>query len=329
MSSRPLVSICIPTYNGEKFLDECLDACVHQTFADYEIVICDDGSSDSTIDIVKKYAALHSRIRYFVNEKNLGLVGNWNQCIKKAEGEWIKFVFQDDYITRDCLEKFVARIDDSVRLMVSERNFLLPTGLSPDKQAYYTSGVRTLRNTTTFRGEVFSPQLISSLAVENLALNFIGEPSLIFFRKDLVSAHGYFSDALQQICDLEFVLRIGARYGLHYIPEKLCLFRVHEQSTTAANIRNKYFELRYMEPLIFAWFLLYNQEYDRFRGHLNVFQSLKLKTYFRLKAYQASQANIKDGHQHPLFRGTGTGFKEILAAGQGNLLIKLISILKK
>jgi glycosyltransferase involved in cell wall biosynthesis len=329
MSGRPLVSICIPTYNGEKFLEECLDACIHQTFANYEIVVCDDGSTDSSLEIIKKYAAQHPRIRYFVNEKNLGLVGNWNKCIKKSEGEWIKFVFQDDYITRDCLEKFVARIGDQVSLMVSERNFLLPAGLSPDKQAYYAGGVRTLRNTTAFRGEEFSAQMISSLAVENLALNFIGEPSLIFFRRDLVSVHGYFSDALQQICDLEFVLRIGTRYGLLYIPEKLCLFRVHEQSTTSANIRNKYFELRFMEPLLFAWFLLYGEEYDRFRSHLSTFQFLKLKTYFRLKAYQARQASIKEGRQHVLFSGTGTEFKEIMTAGQGNLLIKLISILKK
>lgn len=329
MNRGPLVSICIPTYNGENYLAECLDACLQQTFGDYEIVICDDGSSDGTPELIRKYAGANERIRFLVNEKNLGLVGNWNRCIEQAQGEWIKFVFQDDYMRKDALEKFVSRIDQQAQLMVCERDFILPAELSPEKRAYYNGGVRTLRNTTAFRGNVFTPELISSLTVSNLALNFIGEPSLIFFRKAAVHAHGYFSAALLQICDLEFSIRLGTRYGLYYIPEKLCHFRVHEQSTTSANMRNRYFELRYMEPVVFAWFLLYDKEYESFRAHLNTLQMLKLKLYFKFKAYQASLANQKGGHHHPLFSGTGPGSKEIMAAGQGNLLVKLISIFKK
>ena len=51
--SNPIVSICIPTYNGDKYLVECLNSCVNQTFKDYEIIICDDGSSDKSISIIE------------------------------------------------------------------------------------------------------------------------------------------------------------------------------------------------------------------------------------------------------------------------------------
>ena len=54
--SNPLVSICIPTYNGDKYLVECLKSCVNQFFKDFEIIICDDGSSDKTISIIESYA---------------------------------------------------------------------------------------------------------------------------------------------------------------------------------------------------------------------------------------------------------------------------------
>ena len=94
--NSPLVSICIPTYNGEKYLKECLDSCIDQTFKSYEIIICDDCSSDGTIKIIEEYAKIFPQIILFQNDGNLGLVGNWNRCIHHSNGEWIKFVFQDD-----------------------------------------------------------------------------------------------------------------------------------------------------------------------------------------------------------------------------------------
>ena len=88
--NSPLVSICIPTYNGEKYLKECLDSCIDQTFKNYEIIICDDCSSDGTIKIIEEYSEKFPQLKLFINDKNLGLVGNWNQCIHYSNGEWIK-----------------------------------------------------------------------------------------------------------------------------------------------------------------------------------------------------------------------------------------------
>lgn len=324
-----LVSICIPTYNGEKYLRECLDSCINQTFGSYEIVICDDGSTDTTVRIIEEYMNKSPVIRFFKNERNLGLVENWNKCLTMAKGEWIKFVFQDDYISADCLKEFTDRIEPSAVLMVCERNFILPDHPSEDVVNYYTKGVRTLRNTTAYEGNYYSPVQVSVIAIENMCMNIIGEPSLTFFKKNIVNELGYFNRVLKQICDLEFFLRIAGKYGLTYIPKKLCAFRIHEHSTTSSNLESRFFELKYIEPLLFSYFLLFGKEHQDFRRHLNFFQLLKLKIYFRVKTYQASLINQKEKRGHYLFGDTQHVFKEITPHQKGSFLIKLIALLRK
>ncbi|HLJ75313.1 MAG TPA: glycosyltransferase family 2 protein, partial [Thermoanaerobaculia bacterium] len=92
----PGVSICLPTYNGSRYLRECLASALAQTHGDFELVVVDDRSTDETMDIIRDVAHADSRVRVFENDANLGLVGNWNRCIELSSAPWIKFVFQDD-----------------------------------------------------------------------------------------------------------------------------------------------------------------------------------------------------------------------------------------
>src|SRR5438045_4734395 len=115
--SIPLVSVCIPTFNGERFLDECLNSVCEQTLGDFEAVLVDDCSSDATRDIAEAWAARDRRIRYIANNQNVGLVSNWNRCVTHASGQWIKYLFQDDLLDSRCLEAMVsgARKDRPLR----------------------------------------------------------------------------------------------------------------------------------------------------------------------------------------------------------------------
>lgn len=325
MAANPLVSICIPTFNGERYLKECLDSCLSQTFKDFEIVICDDGSTDGTVTVIKEYIKDNSVIRFFENDQNLGMVGNWNNCINKSRGEWIKFVFQDDYLSSDCLSIFTSQAAANVNLIVSKRNFILNDHSDPEHVNYYAKDLRTLDNVSVHKGPYFSPELLSAIAVENICMNFIGEPSLIFFRKNMVNELGYFTDSLKQICDLEFVLRIGTSYGLIYIPEKICAFRVHNESATSTNIQNKYFEMRYVEPVIFTWHLLYHDHFQKFRGYLSLLKKFKLTLYFKTKVYAGNLISIREAKNHDLYNETKTGFKEVNRYKKGNLFVKLIA----
>ena len=93
----PVVSVCIPTYNGAAYLSQCLDSVMQQTCQSMEILVVDDGSSDDSGAIAQRYEGVDRRVRVIANKEHLGLVENWNRCVDLANGEWIKFVFQDDH----------------------------------------------------------------------------------------------------------------------------------------------------------------------------------------------------------------------------------------
>lgn len=323
MNNLPFVSICVPVFNGEIYLKECLDSCVTQTYNNYEIIICDDGSSDKTISIVESYK--DSKIKFFKNDKNLGLVGNWNKCIEVSSGDWIKFVFQDDFITKDCLEKFVSEIKADTILLACKRNFILPKNSSDSVIDYYANQVRTLENTGYYSTNNFSPKVISKIAIQNICMNFIGEPSLIMFKKSICNELGLFNPALKQICDLDFALRIASKYGLSYIPEKLCAFRVHANSTTSNNVSNSFFELHYIEPVLFSYLLLFDSQFTQLRKQLAILELIKLRIYFNVKVYRAASVNKKENYQYYLFRKENITFPEIAKSASASLFTKILS----
>jgi len=122
---KPLVSVCIPTFNGAKYFRECLDSVLAQKFTGFEVLIVDDKSSDETFSIAQEYATYDHRIRAIQNDYNLGLVSNWNRCAELAQGEWIKFVFQDDLIEPACLETMLAASKSESYIIFCRRNFII------------------------------------------------------------------------------------------------------------------------------------------------------------------------------------------------------------
>jgi glycosyltransferase involved in cell wall biosynthesis len=321
--TKPLISICIPTYNGEQYLAECINSCLNQTFTDYEIIICDDGSNDKTISIIESYK--NPKIKLFKNKENLGLVGNWNKCIDLSSGQWIKFVFQDDFITSDCLEVFASAIEEKDQIITSKRNFILPEKASDDYVNYYSKEVRTLENTSANKTDYFSPKLISKIAIQNMCMNFIGEPSLMMFRKSAIDKLGLFNASLKQICDLEFALRLSSNFGLKYIPKQVCAFRVHANSTTSNNVSNKFFELHYIEPILFSYLLLFDLQFASLRKQLTIVHLTKLRLYFKVKVYRAALVNKNENHQHYLFTDKNKTFPEIALQANPSWFIKLLA----
>lgn len=96
--SKPInmISIALATYNGEEFLREQLDSVLNQTFQDFEIIVCDDCSTDHTLDILEEYKQLDARIRVYQNDCNLGFIKNFEKAIRYCNGEYIALCDQDD-----------------------------------------------------------------------------------------------------------------------------------------------------------------------------------------------------------------------------------------
>ena len=89
---KGLVSVCIPTYNGAPFLQEALDSVSQQTYRNIEVIISDDASNDKTLEIIQDFKAKASFPVSIYHHEPKGIGANWNNCIRKANGKFIKFL---------------------------------------------------------------------------------------------------------------------------------------------------------------------------------------------------------------------------------------------
>jgi len=106
------VSILIPTYNREDFIGECIQSALDQTYADIEVIVVDNASTDGTWAIVQEMARLDARVRAFQNVNNLGPVRNWRKCAEEARGEYSKILFSDDLMAPDFIAHCLPLLQD-------------------------------------------------------------------------------------------------------------------------------------------------------------------------------------------------------------------------
>ena len=107
----PRVSIGLPVFNGEKYLQGALDSILAQTYRDFELVISDNGSTDATERICRDYAARDRRIRYHRLGKNIGLVGNFERVFKESRGEYFRWAAADDIIAPENVQRCLDVMD--------------------------------------------------------------------------------------------------------------------------------------------------------------------------------------------------------------------------
>ena len=182
----------------------------------------------------------------------------------------------------------VEALSPDDKIVSSGRRLILDESLDEATKKY------SINETLTFErlgiitdSPVFiSSQKIASLTVENLSTNFIGEPTVIMFKKEVMKELGSFNLDLIQICDLEYFLRIACNYGIKYIPRPLTYFRVHKGSASTSNVSQRMFSLMYMDPIIMARQLLYAVFFVRFRESLYVSQKIKLNLFFKINVHE-------------------------------------------
>jgi glycosyltransferase involved in cell wall biosynthesis len=280
-----LVSICIPTYNGSRWLRTCIESALSCT-ANCEIIVVDDGSTDETVLLAKELAAKDSRVKVFVNAKNIGLVGNWNRCLELASGEWIKFLFQDDALGKNAIEEMLKAAGKSGQLVAAKRNFIFNEQTSETSKKYYSETVLTIEKLFSGENNIEPTRLVSE-AAKHPTINFIGEPSTMLFRRSLIKEFGGFDNSLRQLCDLEFWLRIGGRLGIHYAPNASVDFLVHNESVSAQNTSERKFVSTYLDPVRVVDLQLNSNLYNDFRKHLSPKENKRLSLWLRLRCYEA------------------------------------------
>ncbi len=293
INSTPLISICIPTYNGAHYIKKCIECCINQTYKNIEIIVNDDGSSDDTVALLYQFALKDDRIKFTQNEKNCGLVANWNRCLELATGKYIKWLFQDDLMELDAIESFYEIAKKGYDVVVSKRNYVLSQNATDAEKKYYFKYIKKLENyfDPNLEGYYFSDKQIVDIAVSNIALNFIGEPSLLFYKKDLILKVGNYDPLFHQICDLEHCMRLATVAGIYVINKPLCSFVVHSNSTSSSNINSKFFYLVYFETAHYAYKLIHNKAFFSFQTLASFKQKFKLKIYYKYKMFEAKRVS--------------------------------------
>ena len=125
MANQPAVSIGMPVFNGGDFLTTTLNSLVRQTFSDYELIISDNGSTDSTQSICESFAERHTNIRYYRHAKNAGAAWNFNYVFQSACGDYFKWAAHDDILAPTCLASLVGILDAHSSVVLAYTRALL------------------------------------------------------------------------------------------------------------------------------------------------------------------------------------------------------------
>ncbi len=232
----PLISICIPSYNSEKFIAKTIESILNQSLQDFEIVVCDDGSTDQTAEIVKSYA--DSRIKLYINEKNLGITGNWNKSVSLATGKYVKLVCGDDILYPQCLEEqtriLEADTKQEIALVVSQSCIINSAGkVLFDRKSKLKVGINESK-------KVYNKCIASGT-------NIIGEPMSGLFRRELFSSKISFDGLNQYLIDLDFWFKLLQHGNLYSIHKTHAAFRISNRSLSS--------KLSFKQPLLYQQFI--------------------------------------------------------------------------
>jgi glycosyltransferase involved in cell wall biosynthesis len=216
----PYVSILITSFNREKYISQAIESVLSSTFHDFELIIVDDCSNDKTLEIARRFEAEDSRVKVYLNEKNLGDYPNRNKAASYASGKYIKYVDADDYIYPNGLEIIINQMEKFPNAAVGL--FSLPQNIQKP-----------------------FPILLSPR--EAYLYNFFGQglfhkaPLSAIIRKDAFETVGGFKPD-RMTSDFEMWHRMAQRFNFLLIQDHVVWYREHDAQEV--NFKSE-FELTY------------------------------------------------------------------------------------
>lgn len=191
-----MISVIVPVYNVEKYLEECLDSIQDQTYSDIEVILVNDGSTDSSKEICEKYCIQDSRFK-LINQTNQGQSVARNMGVVASAGEFIAFVDSDDIIRQDYLEELMRYMSEDVDIVESE--------FTVQKKEFFNENNKEI--TVIFEGD--SEEAVKAVPKHVLSVN----PVTKLYRRSIVEAVPYlegliFEDIFSGIGMLKYIRRI-------------------------------------------------------------------------------------------------------------------------
>lgn len=262
------ISIIVPIYNAEKFLVECIESLLNQTKQELEFILVNDGSTDQTEEIIKKYK--DKRIKYFKN-KNQGIGKTRNFGIDKATGKYIMFVDSDDFLEKDACEKLYKKMEKECADVVVCNFYKLENGTREEVK------IRPFSSTTLEE----HPQLLLEI---NLA------PWNKLYRTELLKKHHIRFVETLKYEDAPFVVEaLDKARKISYLDQPLNYYVIHQNSeTTVRDMR------------VFDIIKIVDQIRTYFQGRENFVKIINMLTVRILTNYtiqQRMQQDKKIGNQ--------------------------------
>ena len=228
----PAASIVIPVFNGADYIGEALQSALGQGDADFEVVVCDNASSDGTRAIAETFAD-DSRLRYVRFDDHLSMPASFNRGLAQADGKYVRFLCHDDLLRPDCLNRSVALLDthaEAVMLTSYEKTF----GVKSIDRGQSSLGPSGLRPSSEVRRRIVRRG------------NWIGGPTAVTLRVSAISGP-LFREDLTCSFDVEGWLRLLLKGDLYVHPEVLFGSRIHPDQATSecaqGGFRRDWFEI--------------------------------------------------------------------------------------
>lgn len=219
MDKKPLVSVVLPVYNCEKYLGEAIESILKQTLKDFEFIIINDASTDSTSEIIKKYAKKDNRIVVINNEKNMYIAGALNKGIKQAQTDYIARMDADDISFPWRLQMQYDLISSNSRVAVvgSDIQIVDENGEVLTYRSYKTTPVSLKR--TMMRYSPFAHPVV-------------------MFRKSYAAEFGFYDPSKSPSEDVDLWFKLGSKYDFVSVPYPLLKYRLFMKSSSNKKLRN-------------------------------------------------------------------------------------------
>lgn len=214
----PLVSVIMPSYNHEKFISTAIRSVLDQTFSDFELIIIDDASQDTSREIIKNFKEKDDRIHTIFHKKNRGIARTLNEGIARSKGEYVAFLASDDVWISNKLKY-------QLRILNSNKNkdiIIWSEGLIINEKGIPTGELFTqkYRNPKRKSGYIFE---------ELLQGNFIFGSSFIAKKENLKNFK--FNECFKYLNDWQYYVDLSKKYEYYYIPKPLAMYRIHGGNT--------------------------------------------------------------------------------------------------
>ncbi len=211
MKNKPLISVIVALYNSDKYLEECLNSLINQTYPKIQIIIVNDASSDNSLQIANKYAEQYNNIKVISLQQNVGYLSATNIGFENSNGEYITFLDSDDISD-------IYRIEKQLNYLVTNRIDLVGTNCTIIDEK---SNIIRKISYPSYKNE----KKLSSV-------NCCG--SSVFFKKEILSSIGIFNPLFSRIGseDFEWLLRCSKKYKFENMKDYLYFYRKSSNSIT-------------------------------------------------------------------------------------------------